>query len=405
MSQKLLIVVSGLIPTVKIIKNTLDQLYPPDLIEIILESDFHRLVLCWNKNNALFSGIYKILFIRVCDPILKPIIKSLIKARVKYLYYLDDNFWELGKYNDSPLAQFYSHPDTLETLNLFVRHADKVILSSKNLQDYLKTTISNTHVISAAFDFSLLQGLTPVPSIDKIKILYIGTIYRERDFEVVVPALKKILTEYPDKVIMYFKGFVPSELKSLQNIIYDEQFKDYEVCIKEQYIFNYDIGIAPLDNTTFNRAKTNLKYREYGACRIAGIYSDVPPYTDSVISGTNGLLVSHNTQDWYHGLKTLINNAELRATIVENAFNDVALNFTHQKIGPEWENILNGSQAFQLKKYLALKLNIEFRIRQKIVALARFQNMFAYYKKNGLLRTFKKSVKSLTLILQYKFIK
>ena len=45
----------------------------------------------------------------------------------------------------------------------------------------------------------------------------------------------------------------------------------------------------PLDDTPFNRAKSDLKFIEAGACRVASLASSVV-YQDSIVHGETGLI-------------------------------------------------------------------------------------------------------------------
>jgi hypothetical protein len=45
----------------------------------------------------------------------------------------------------------------------------------------------------------------------------------------------------------------------------------------------------PLDDTPFNRAKSDLKFIEAGACRVAALASSVV-YRDSIVHGETGLI-------------------------------------------------------------------------------------------------------------------
>ena len=55
-----------------------------------------------------------------------------------------------------------------------------------------------------------------------------------------------------------------------------------------------------------NRAKTDNKYREYGAFGCAGIYSGIPPYTQVVTDLVTGYLVENIENAWLLALNELI---------------------------------------------------------------------------------------------------
>ncbi|MCA0403011.1 MAG: glycosyltransferase [Proteobacteria bacterium] len=378
MANQFLIVISDVIPTVEIIMRTLKNMGSHYQFKIVFSSNV--------KIEDFFSGEYKILFIRCIDPSLLPILKKMVHHKIPYYFYLDDNCWELAK-GEGFLAECYSAPIIVKTLNYMVQHAKLVIACSKNLKNYIKSLNSRVIAIKAAFDFELVEDLKKVPSLNPpIKIIYSGSIHREQDFQVIEPALKKILTEYGNEIGLYFKGFVPQGLKHLANVYYDETFYPYSDYIKAQFQFAYDIGIAPIQDSLPNRAKSNLKYREYSACGIAGIYSNIPPYSDCITQGENGYLVEHNEQSWYQALKALIDDKMLREKIVKNASADLFLNYTHASIAPLWKNSFENlplvSSKLSRVDYFFMKLE-----QKQILIIHALKRSVAYYKQHGVMNT------------------
>jgi hypothetical protein len=88
--------------------------------------------------------------------------------------------------------------------------------------------------------------------------------------------------------------------------------------MQTMYQQGYDIGLAPMKNDIFYRSKTNNKFREFGACWIAGIYSTSEVYTNCVEHGKTGLLVLNEEGEWYQAIRTLILDADLRRSIQNN---------------------------------------------------------------------------------------
>jgi SAM-dependent methyltransferase len=70
-----------------------------------------------------------------------------------------------------------------------------------------------------------------------------------------------------------------------------------------------EISFMPLDDTPFNRAKSDLKFIEAGACRVAALASHVV-YADSIEDGRTGLLF-HDADDLHERLLRLVAMPEL----------------------------------------------------------------------------------------------
>ncbi len=337
--HKLLVIIEGHIPTTDIIVRALKEMPRFDEIKVVTPNE-----LCLK---TFFSGEYQILFIRTCHPMWNMLIKFMKKNNTSFVYYLDDNFWELT--GNSPIAQCYQDKQIIQTLNQFVSLAHEVITGSENLAAYIRSRYNTSaKYIHASFDFSLLNGVSQTPknalcpsNSEPVKIIYSGSYYRDHDFKFIISALEKLLTEYQDKIRMYFYGFVPPALKSFHNVIFDEKFYNYSSYIVKQYTENFDIGLAPLLNSLSNQAKSNLKYREYSACHIAGVYSNLAPYQNCITHGQNGLLAHENELEWYAALKSLIEDKSLRNKIIANANADVKNNYSIKAVAPVWQTVFS----------------------------------------------------------------
>jgi tetratricopeptide (TPR) repeat protein len=80
------------------------------------------------------------------------------------------------------------------------------------------------------------------------------------------------------------------------------------------FLARLDIGLAPLLPTPFNRGRSDVKYLEYAAHGVAGIYADLEPYRDSIRHGETGLLFK--TGDELLGcLDRFVSDAALRMHI------------------------------------------------------------------------------------------
>jgi GT2 family glycosyltransferase len=81
----------------------------------------------------------------------------------------------------------------------------------------------------------------------------------------------------------------------------------------------WTIGLAPLRDTHFNRNKSDLKYLEYAALGLPGIFSDLVPYRESIRHEETGLLVENTTGAWYEEIRRLAHDCVLREGLAEAA--------------------------------------------------------------------------------------
>jgi hypothetical protein len=106
---------------------------------------------------------------------------------------------------------------------------------------------------------------------------------------------------------------------------------DYDRFLRRFSQAQFDIGLAPMKDDLFHRSKTNNKFREYGACGIAGVYSDVEVYSGCVQNETTGLLVANDSEAWYRAIAHLIEDPELRQRLKDQSRDYVRLHYSQEQ--------------------------------------------------------------------------
>lgn len=139
-----------------------------------------------------------------------------------------------------------------------------------------------------------------------------GSATHDLDFRQALPALKRVLAEWPTVVVRFF-GNVPS---TVQGHVHETRFQwsrgvPFEFYPAQLAYMNFDIGLAPVTNTKFNRAKSNLKWLEYSSLGVPTVASKVYPYATSIEHGRTGLLAD-TEEEWYDALTLLLRDAAMR---------------------------------------------------------------------------------------------
>jgi glycosyltransferase involved in cell wall biosynthesis len=91
--------------------------------------------------------------------------------------------------------------------------------------------------------------------------------------------------------------------------------------LREQRV-NWDIALAPLVDDPFNAYKSDLKYLEYAALGLPGVYADLVPYS-TVDHGRTGLKVDGSTGAWAAAISSLAADPSLRDQLAAAAFEEV----------------------------------------------------------------------------------
>jgi hypothetical protein len=129
-------------------------------------------------------------------------------------------------------------------------------------------------------------------------------------------------------VSFQFMGCVTDRLARLPGAKVAGFTPDYESFAKALQTTPMDVAVVSLEDNLFNRCKSNIKWLEYSACGIAGVYSDLPPYNRCIRHGQTGLLVGDRVQDWFQAIDTLVTNASLRRAIAQQARQEVLSSYT-----------------------------------------------------------------------------
>lgn len=275
----------------------------------------------------------------------------------KVIYEIDDNVFDIS--TEGELGKFHRYPGRLYVVKRFLELADLIHVYSNPLFEISSKYNPNIKKINSYFDFSLIEGMDDnYKKTDRIKIVY-ATSRQDNDtlaktFE---DALLLNLDKFRDEVELYVFGEIPVKLRNKENIKKLPYIRDYNKFIQFFYKQGFHIGLAPLKDDIFHRSKTNNKFREYGACGVAGIYSNIDVYTDCIQNHETGIIVNNNTEEWAAAIETLITDSNLREKIATNARNKVKQDYSFEYSLETWKDSINQVTQLPLKdeKYVFLE--------------------------------------------------
>ena len=254
------------------------------------------------------------------------------------IYDLDDNFWEIPQEQDRGLHRL---PDRIHQLEHFIRNSDLIRTYSPVLREYIRQYNPRVHMAVPGIDFRLIPE-QPSPRQDSIlRITYVtGRGNRDTLNQLFIEDLAEVLEIYPDRVEAIVWREVPEKLDRYGNVRIVPIERDYGKFLTGLARAGYDIGLAPLLPDVFHLSKTNTKFRDYGACRIAGIYSKVAVYTDCIEPDRTGILVDQEPGAWRNAMVRLIENDRLRLQIQEAAYQYVYDHYRQEIMEEDWLRLL-----------------------------------------------------------------
>ena len=241
-------------------------------------------------------------------------ITALARAQAKPVVLdLDDLLLDLPQNHPDRLNHHYA--GRLFPILRALLEADLVTVSTAQLADVLRPMNPNILVLPNCIDervwqLALREESTPDKS--PITIAFMGGDSHIPDFEPLLSVLIEILTAYQGRVIIRSIGMqLPPSLQGLKNaeaVSFLFNYPGYVNFVQQQ---DFDLAIAPLQDNLFNRCKSPIKYLEYSALGIPGVYSSLPPYSSLIRHGENGFLAS-NSEEWRQAILKLIEDPHLR---------------------------------------------------------------------------------------------
>ncbi|GAP13953.1 glycosyltransferase [Longilinea arvoryzae] len=251
--------------------------------------------------------------------------------------------------DDHLLALPTNHPDRLSkvftgslvALFCAIMEVDAITVTSPALKEVLEPYNPNIYVLPNYLDADIWHFRQPEPASnpDPTRILFMGTPTHRPDLEMISDALVNVAEKYNDHISFIFCGAEPpEELAGYKNTRYiPMQIQGYQAFVNEIQKIEADIAIAPLDNNLFNRCKSSLKYLEYSAMGLPGIYSKVTPYSAVIDDGKMGYLAESN-DEWEEKLRLLVEDRSKRQDMVFQAQEDLRDNWMIENHAIDWNN-------------------------------------------------------------------
>ena len=222
--------------------------------------------------------------------------------------------------------QKYLYNYGVKRMGITLKNCHGAITTTETLAKELKNYVSHVfinHNVASEKMWRLSQDALSKKNLtrknNQIIIGYFsGSISHNPDLEMIIPTLSKILKEYKNVQLLLIGELSSNNfINKFPSQISKKKFIDWKKL--PEIISNIDINIAPIENTTFNWAKSENKWVEAALVKVPTIASNYGVFKKIIKQNETGLLCS-DLKDWYISLKTLINNKYLRKIIGNNAY-------------------------------------------------------------------------------------
>ena len=174
----------------------------------------------------------------------------------------------------------------------------------------------------------------------EIKLGYFsGSLTHNEDFELIRSALERILNQYPEvKLMLVGELSANDSLKRYGDRIIKLDLTGWRKL--PELIAQVDINLAPLEDTIFNRSKSEIKWIEAALVHVPTVASCVGAFEEMILPMETGVLCDNTEQSWFESLQKIIESSELRNKIGENAYRYVMKNCTTESQAKAYRNFM-----------------------------------------------------------------
>jgi len=279
------------------------------------------------------------------------LIESVRRQKARLIYSIDDNLLDLEP--DEVMPGFPSLEQKM-VVRLFTREANGVLVATERLKERLARLNQNIIVIPNALDERLFikrekidRKKSHYPKGKKKIIGYMGTFTHDADLMMILQSLRTILRKHSDVELEIIGGI--ADQATAQTLFSGLPVRFVNVRKYAEYPrfmrwmaenVRWDLALAPLEDNRFTRCKSDIKFLDYSILGIAGLYSRVPAYENTVRHLETGYLVDNSVKAWTEALEYLMTNQYLRDKLAKKAQEYVYSERILKHCAKKWVNAL-----------------------------------------------------------------
>ena len=246
----------------------------------------------------------------------------------KIVYETDDNLLAIGEAH--PDWRLYH--DKQAAIGRLISRADSVIVSTHELAAALAERNERVVTLPNALDERLWlsdEAANLPDSSDVIRALYMGTMTHGDDLRLVREVVERLTREMNFRLeLVGVTAEAPEGWYDRLTVTADTamSYPHFARWLKRQR--RWQFAIAPLERSIFNDAKSHLKYLDYAALGLPGVYSAGPVYSRVVQDGVTGILAENTPEAWYRAMSGMVRDAKARRRMSTGALADLRANHT-----------------------------------------------------------------------------
>lgn len=328
----------------------------------------HNVSFTNDPNDSCIEGADVLVLQRQNHPTVLGFVKRWQAMGTAFLLEFDDNMHTLSSLNIASQEYGNDKPAT-RGFERFLEIADAVTVSTHDLASEYARFRGDIYVCENALDDARAEIIAPA-AIDgalkregQVRIGWAGSGTHIADFlSIRDPLVKAMRDDQRIRFVTIGESFArqfPADLRA--RVEYAGHSVTDRACLprnpKDELLASvryydliasaeYDVAIAPIEHTTFNRCKSALKVMEYGALGIPFVASRFGPYARYASEWPQpvGMLV-RGDREWHDALRRLANDVALRAELASENLRHVRGRRLISQNVDAWERALEAAVA------------------------------------------------------------
>jgi glycosyltransferase involved in cell wall biosynthesis len=197
-------------------------------------------------------------------------------------------------------------PRALDALQTVVSEADLVTVSTDVMAERVAPYAARVEVVANELDARLWGDSVPERSTDDeptdpaapVRVVYIGSRTHGHDLELLRPVFDGLRTADGREVRLSVVGVSDDDAEWFDRVPIPASATAYPRFVPwlRSMAADWKLGVAPLADTEFNEAKSDLKFLEYTLLGLPVVASDLPPYGGLTEHGLT--VVPNDPQAW-----------------------------------------------------------------------------------------------------------
>lgn len=211
---------------------------------------------------------------------------------------------------DTQHVEYALQYPAIEAMEFLIMHAKQVYCSTEAIRSLYSKLNKQTFIVENSLDPRIWDSRKSQrkSTSHPLRIVYMGTVTHQSDFNMIVAALDRVYALFPESFTLTVIG--------VSDTVPHRPYIQSEVLLPTESVYprfstwfsnqpHYDIGLSPLEDTPFNRAKSDIKCLDYLALGIIPVVSNLPPYQQSAASKFS-ILCENTIEAWTDSLLSLV---------------------------------------------------------------------------------------------------